>query len=411
MKKTFVDVMLELPVDTTLRDFLTSHGLPVPDGFAWDDTPETSQILVEAVKIWPDTDARDRMTANLLASVQLGDAAGKQAMFEAVVADGAALVGLTLCQSDIHRSFWLYVHHPALFDRAYDFSFWENHGPQTQQYDLGLKRQPNTADSALVALRQAISAFYKRELQCGDGSEAHLIERSPGVFLLSVHIKDMAMLRLEFEGSTLKRRVGNPNIHMVLEYAKTTGVVRTLVRGGAKYQHMLVEAFAEHVLGVKANAHRIKSPTLDLSMLRTGFDVQEAFEDGFSMVQLKALTLLSPDSALKIDCTAMQSSQQRSVHKLLKEKLPGPLEGQWAVTAAQVNLYYPPEPGRTRPKVVTIEVTSKGRLNLHKFDAKMQAQLEGYLVAVGILQKGQTLSVQEPPLETDVMISSPVLEG
>ena len=411
MKKTFVDVMLELPVDTTLRDFLTSHGLPVPDGFAWDDTPETSQILVEAVKIWPDTDARDRMTANLLASVQLGDAAGKQAMFEAVVADGAALVGLTLCQSDIHRSFWLYVHHPALFDRAYDFSFWENHGPQTQQYDLGLKRQPNTADSALVGLRQAISAFYKRELQCGDGSEAHLIERSPGVFLLSVHIKDMAMLRLEFEGSTLKRRVGNPNIHMVLEYAKATGVVRTLVRGGAKYQQMLVEAFAEHVLGVKANAHRIKSPTLDLSMLRTGFDVQEAFEDGFSMVQLKALTLLSPDSALKIDCTAMQSSQQRSVHELLKEKLPGPLEGQWAVTAAQVNLYYPPEPGRTRPKVVTIEVTSKGRLNLHKFDAKMQAQLEGYLVAVGILQKGQTLSVQEPPLETDVMISSPVLEG
>ena len=411
MKKTFVDVMLELPVDTTLRDFLTSHGLPVPDGFAWDDTPETSQVLVEAVKIWPDTDARDRMTANLLASVQLGDAAGKQAMFEAVVADGAALVGLTLCQSDIHRSFWLYVHHPALFDRAYDFSFWENHGPQTQQYDLGLKRQPNTADSALVALRQAISAFYKRELQCGDGSEAHLIERSPGVFLLSVHIKDMAMLRLEFEGSTLKRRVGNPNIHMVLEYAKTTGVVRTLVRGGAKYQHMLVEAFAEHVLGVKANAHRIKSPTLDLSMLRTGFDVQEAFEDGFSMVQLKALTLLSPDSALKIDCTAMQSSQQRSVHELLKEKLPGPLEGQWAVTAAQVNLYYPPEPGRTRPKVVTIEVTSKGRLNLHKFDAKMQAQLEGYLVAVGILQKGQTLSVQEPPPETDAMKSSPVLEN
>ena len=61
--------------------------------------------------------------------------------------------------------------------------------------------------------------------------------------------------------------------------------------------------------------------------------------------------------------------------------------------------------------MVTIEVTSKGRLNLHKFDAKMQAQLEGYLVAVGILQKGQTLSVQEPPPETDAMKSSPVLEN
>ena len=51
MKKTFVDVMLELPVDATLRDFLTSHGLPVPHGFAWDDTPETSQFLVEAISL------------------------------------------------------------------------------------------------------------------------------------------------------------------------------------------------------------------------------------------------------------------------------------------------------------------------------------------------------------------------
>ena len=121
MKKTFVDVMLELPVDATLRDFLTTHSLPVPDGFAWDDTPETSQFLVEAVKVWPDIAARDRMTANLMASVQLGDAAGKQAMFEAAVTDGAALAGLTLCASDIHRSFWLYVHHPALFEELLAF--------------------------------------------------------------------------------------------------------------------------------------------------------------------------------------------------------------------------------------------------------------------------------------------------
>ncbi|MCC6917542.1 hypothetical protein [Nitrosomonas sp.] len=275
-----------------------------------------------------------------------------------------------------------------------------------------MKRQPNGSDANLTALRHAISAFYKREPQCGDGSVAHLVERSPEVFLLSVHVKGMATLCLEFEGATLKRRVGNPNIRMVLEYAKSTGVVRTLVRGGAKYQQMLVEAFAEHVLGVKASAHKIKSPTPDLSMLRTGFDVPEVFEDGFSMVQLKALTLLSPDTALKIECTAMQSSQQRSVHDLLKEKLPGPLEGKWAVTAAQVNLYYPPEPGRTRPKVVTIEVTSKGRLNLHKFDAKMQAQLEGYLVAVASCRRARpsvpkscrrrpTQSVPHPPSRTD----------
>jgi len=68
------------------------------------------------------------------------------------------------------------------------------------------------------------------------------------------------------------------------------------------------------------------------------------------------------------------------------------------VTAAQINLYYPPEPGKSKSKLVTIEITRKGRLNLHKFDAPLQAQLEGYLVALGILAKGQTLNAQEVPV-------------
>ncbi|MCR6496844.1 hypothetical protein LJB71_11890 [Thermomonas sp. S9] len=105
MKKTFVDVLLELPVDTTLSTFLASHGLPVADDFDWEDTPRTSQALVEAVRAWPDVAARDRLIGNLMASVQLADPAGKQAMFQAAAGDGAALLGLVGCRSDAHRSF------------------------------------------------------------------------------------------------------------------------------------------------------------------------------------------------------------------------------------------------------------------------------------------------------------------
>lgn len=401
MKKTFVDVLLELPVDATLSTFLASHGLPVAADFDWEDTPRTSQALVEAVRAWPDVAARDRLIGNLMASVQLADPAGKQAMFQAAAGDGAALLGLVGCRSDTHRSFWLYANHPALFERACEFDYLERHGSQAQQHDLGVKRRPNTSDAALAALRQAISAFYQRELQCGDGSVAYLVERRPGMFLLTVHVKDLAMLRLEFEGAHLTRRVGNPNIHMVLEYAVATGVVRTLVRGGAKYHQMLVDAFAEHLLGVKVDAHRIKPPTLDLSVLRLGFDVPQAVADGFVALQVKSLSVLSPSTALKLDCTAMASSEQRCVTELLREEFPGedPLARGWLITAARINLYYPPEPGKARSKVITVEVTRRGRLNLHKFDAALQAQLEGYLVSLGILQPGQTLNVREAPPE------------
>ena len=45
--------------------------------------------------------------------------------------------------------------------------------------------------------------------------------------------------------------------------------------------------------------------------------------------------------------------------------------------------------------MVSVEITSKGRLNLHKFDEKLRSQLEGYLVQLGIL-KGQQVLQPDP---------------
>ena len=115
---------------------------------------------------------------------------------------------------------------------------------------------------------------------------------------------------------------GNPNIHSVLEYSAITGVTRSLVKGGAKYHQMLLKAFAEHLLHVKVDAHRLMPPTLDLSVLRLGFDVPQAEVDGFNVLQVKSISLLSPDTQLNVDCTAMASSEHRCVTDLLAEKLP-----------------------------------------------------------------------------------------
>jgi len=394
MKKTWIDLLYELPVDATLREFLTGQGLLMPDDFAWTDKPETTQALIRALLGCPDIALRDTVAAKLRAGVTLGDSAGTQAMFQVATGDGAALTALATCKSDIHRSFWLYVKHPELFDRAGDVDHFERQSANAQQHDLGVKTIPDMSDAALAALRSDVSAFYQRELQCGD-------------------VKDLSTVQLEFQGDDLKRRVGNPNIHSVLEYSTRTGVTRSLVKGGAKYHQILLKAFAEHLLHTTLDAQRLKAPTLDLSALRLGFDVPQAEVDGFNVLQVKSISLLSPDNQLKLDCTAMAASEHRCVTDLLAEKLPGPLADNWMVTAAQINLYYPPEPGKSKSKVITIEVTRKGRLNLHKFDAPLQAQLEGYLVALGILAKGQTLNAQEVPMgdASDAPDLQPAYEG
>jgi hypothetical protein len=408
MKKTWIEWLHELPVDAALRDFLTAHGLAMAPDFAWTDAPQITRALIDALVNDPSGTVRDPVAAKLRAAVSLGDAAGSQAMFEVAAGDAAVLASLATCKSDAHRSFWLYAKHPALFDRAGDIDHFERQSAQAQQHDLGVKKVPDTSPSALAALRADVSAFYQREMQCGDRCKAYIVERSPGIFLLSVHIKDLPMVRLEFEGDELKRHVGNPNIHSVIEYSSITGVSRSLAKGGAKFHQALLKAFAEHCLHVDLEAQRLRPPTLDLSVLRLGFDVPQAQADGFNVLQIKSITLLSPDTQLKLDCTAMASSDHRCVTELLAEKLPTPLTEHWLITAAQINLYYPPAPGKVRPKVITVEVTRRGRLNLQKFDAALQAQLEGYLVSLGILAPGQTLTAQDSPPTAE--LAEPVLE-
>ena len=396
MKKTFVDVLLELPVDATLQQLLTEHALPVPLGFAWDDTPVTSRALLDCVRQWPDIAAKDRLIGELNACLPLADQPGQQAIFQIALKDHDIVDELATCKSDLHRAFWFYRHHPELFRHALDADFIERRGSQVQQHALNIKRHPNMTKPALAAFEQGVSKFYQRKMHCGDGVEGTIFQRSPGVFLLTIHVKDLATMHLEFQGTSLTRRVGNPSIHGMLEYSEKTGVVRTLIRGGAIYHQMLASEFATHVLGQIVDAKRIKPEKLDLTQFRAGVDFPQAIKDGFVAVQLKQITVLSPTGKLKVEATATAMAQHQSVTELMQEEMSAPLEGGWTVTAVQINLYYPGEAGR-RNRVVTAELTSMGRLRLPMRDPVMKANVESYLVEKGILARGQTLDADDFP--------------
>ncbi len=393
--KTYADVLLDLPVDATLRTYIERQGLVLPSDFSWTDDATTSAALIDAIQSWPDPAVRDRIIAGLQVSMQLAHPRGKQAMFQ-VASHSPALIGLIACLSDQHRAFWLFVHHPALFEQAAEIDYVEGHIQQAQQHELGVTVPVRRDVASMSAFCEAIKAFYKFELGCGEVCIAHILDRAQGTQLVSVHAKDLAMLRLEFEGVTLTRRVGSPNIHMVLEYSAITGAARTIIRGGAKYHDMLAQAFTRHLLGVEVTATRLRPPTLDLSPLKLGFQVPQAVEDGFVALQVKSITLMSPDTHLKAEFTAMASSEHECVTELIAARLPrdNPLAHHWLVSAASINLYYAPPPGKQRSPVVTVEVTRRGRLSLHKYDENLRAQLERYLVSIGILQEKQTLSMQ-----------------
>jgi len=395
--QTYADILLNLPVDDTLKTFMERHALPLPEGWSWSDSVQTSKGLIGLIQSHPVAAMRDRIVAGLHASTLLAHPLGKQAMFQAAHDRPSELMGLIACKSDLQRAFWLYVHHPALFEAAAEIEYLDHHGQQAQQHDLGIKRAIQRDETSIAAFSDAIKGFYQRELGCGEVCVVNVLERARGTQLISIHAKDLATAKLEFEGSQLQRRVGSPNIHMVLEYAQATGVARSIIRGGAKYHAMLCEAFATHMLGVSAEAHRIQRPVLDLSKLRLGIQIPQAFEDGFVGLQVKSLHLLSPCERLKIECTASGSTDRQCVTDLIGAYFQNenPLSRGWEIHAATLNLFMAPAQGKSRCPLVSVEVTSKGRLNLHKFDEKLRAQLEGYLVHLEILEPKQALNFYE----------------
>ena len=396
MKWSYIDVLNHLPVDATLQDYLKRCALPLPPTLDWTDTVSTSRAIMAAIEACTDSAIRDQVIAGLQTATQLAHPRASTAMFQAAMNDAAAVTGLAACSSDLHRAFWLMVHHPKRFEAACDVDYADSHVGQAQHIDLGVRATVRRDQPSMDAFCAAIAHFYKKELHCGDVVVGRLMDRAHGTQLVTIHAKDLATTQLKFVGGVLARGVDHPTIHMALEYSQRTGAARTLIKGGEKYHTMLANAFAEHLLGVKVDAQRLKPPPLDLSGLRGGFHVPQAHQDGFAVVQLKSITVVTPDKKLRSEFSATIHSHQQSVAELMAENLPNdnPLAHQWEVAAATINLYYPPANGR-KARVVSVEATSRGRLNLHKFDDKLRQQLEGYLVDAGILSPDQTLTMEE----------------
>ena len=271
---SYLDILLCLPVDATLRTYLERSRLPLPDTFDWIDDTRTSMALTRAIQACPDQGIRDRITAGLNASAQLCGPMSKSSLLQVARKDSAVLTTLIACRSDMHRAFWLYVHYPLMFEQATDIEYANQYIEQAQQHDLGVMSPVHRDAESMSDFCAAIKLFYQKEMGCGEVCLAHLIDRSSGTQLISVHVKDLATQRVEFDGPELLRRTGSPTIQMILEYSRVTGVVRTVIKGGAKYQQMFVDAFAVHLLGVgHVHAARIKQPTLNLTALRMGFQV------------------------------------------------------------------------------------------------------------------------------------------
>lgn len=392
---TWADVLLDLPVDGVLHQFFEQEGLSVPADFEWIDTTAASRALIELVLSTCDVDLRNRISTRLTALARLDHVRGRQAMFEMAETMPEVRAQLAACRSELHRALWLSMEQPVLYERAEALCQFDTLANLAQQYDLGVQVVPDLSPSAMAALEEEVSGFYRRKQNAGQACVSFIHERENGVYFVGLRIKDLSSLSLEFDGNNLIRRESSRCIAMSLEYSSRTGVARVLARGDVEYQQCLLKAFVRHLLKVSPEMPWLPPPTLDLSKLRLGFIAPKAVTDGFTLMRVRSFTFISPDHQLRVDCCALEADGQSCVTNLLAKKMPDVIEQEWLISAAQIDLYCPPLIDGYDHRVTTVELTRKGRLNLPRFNSVLQMQLEGYLLESGVMQPHQTLCVVE----------------
>ncbi len=123
--KTYFDILLNLPADETLRLYLDKLGVALPPGFEWSDDTETSHRLIEWLSAYPDVAVRDRIMAELKMCAQFDSPKGREIMLQVCSFDTSVLVGLIACRSELHRAFWLSVHHPKRLEEVPKTNIWK----------------------------------------------------------------------------------------------------------------------------------------------------------------------------------------------------------------------------------------------------------------------------------------------
>jgi hypothetical protein len=251
MVLTYRDVLRHIPADRVLERFFTDSGFSFSGPVEFDGELDNNVALqiTEEIENCSDMVLRDRVVSGLQQTLELNAGNADKAMFDSVRGDDAARAALGVCVSSLHRALWLMVHSPPAFINACEMYYLDSHESRSQQADLGVCSPVIRTQEALQGFQSAIQHFYRKELSCGEAIEANILDRSPSVYLVVAHAKDLATVSREFQGSELHSRVANPSIDMAIEYSALTGVARTLIKGGAKYHTMLARAFARHLLG------------------------------------------------------------------------------------------------------------------------------------------------------------------
>lgn len=394
MLTNFRGFLRHLPLNTELvREFLADHVFAPESPIDWSaDEPALATALADAIEGYPDPAIRDDAIAAIEQVAQLADGAGARQMLSVVGDDAAIATAFAALESPEERALWLYVNSPAKFNEAVLARHFDDglvHSP-SQRWKLPARANLELTEALQATISEVVAAFYRKRFGYGLNHKPYVVRRHvEGSLLLVIDVSDLACNRAVWERGQLRRGPLILSRTLALNYHLATGRTETIAPGGADAHHVLVNAFTEHALSQKGSARHIARQTYRLDALNDGVDIFDREAMGIEQPRLKSIAMWAPGLGLRSTFEVMGRTNRASVEALVKLAYPAdmPLQQQWPIVGATIELPFYPEAGcgGEKGKTLRLRFNRKGQANLHQFTEAERQLIEPLLVEWGLV--------------------------
>lgn len=402
----------------TLQEFTEAHILGARLAVDWTQPPESlpaalsdavdaidaslhdpaiDPILRESIEqnlwLWHDDLRRAHMMSNGLAIQE----------FRSACANDPAVEAAFTSRDEREIALWMLTNHDQTFRNAElhiafqaktNGKYWKKHRIQPG-LDLTHDR------TQLEAFCHEVAKLYKK-VGAGDGVHIELSERPADESVqLTIYVEGPVTALAHFAQNNFTRLTTRIALETAIVYRPATGIVETIVKGGAKNHTAVLQLFGKHVVDEEITPEEIEKKRYKLNALRDG--LMEPFDDwsahGVEKVRLRrALFCPVGSTAISFNVEATPEKDHDDAIQVARRYLAveRSFEAEYNMEGASVIVYTMADDKGKSPHF-SFDLYSSGSSTIKNLSEHNQPIANAVLTALNVIE---TEEQEQPPLES-----------
>ena len=355
-------------------------------------TTEARKAIADALGYWYDDLRRCHLMANPLAAEE----------FLLKCADDDEVLAAFADRDDREKAMWIFTFRDEAFRQTeLHLSFLaKTNGKYWKKHRIEAGLDPTADRAALEAFSQAVADIYKK---AGAGKATHIeVSQREHQIQITLYVEGPVTALAHFSQNHFSRITTRIALETALLYDPQTGLVETIVKGGAKNHKAVLQLFGQHLVGHEIKPEEIEPKRYRLNALRDGLD---PFEDwgryGIRKVRLRRAQFKPMNSngeVIHLEASEAESEPDALAVARGRLKVSHAFEAEYNLDGATL-MVYPLE--KIRRGHFSFNVFSSGSSTIKNLPAQHQPMAQAVLRALNVVDGDEPVPTITPDSEAD----------